>query len=67
MIKFKAEDLEGNIVEGFGVLEMDLYLNESRYCVLFLERGYTIDINEEEFGAALYVYVKKETIKMIVE
>ena len=64
MIKFKGEDLEGNIVEGFGVLEMD---DKSQYCILFLERGYCIDTNEEEMGAALYVYVKKETIKMIVE
>ena len=63
MLKFKAEDLEGNVVEGFGVLEMD----ETKDCILFLERGYCIDINEDEMGAALYVYVKKETIEMIVE
>ena len=62
MIKFKAVDLEGNIVEGFGVLEMD---ESSKYCVLFLEKGYCVDTNEEEIGAALYVYVKKETIEII--
>jgi hypothetical protein len=63
MIKFIAEDLDGNMVEGYGVLEMD----ETKDYILFLERGYCLDINEEEMGAALYEYVKKETIKMIVK
>jgi hypothetical protein len=63
MIKFIAEDVDGNMVEGYGVLEMD----GTRDYILFLERGYCSDINEDEMGAALYVYVKKETIKMIVK
>ena len=62
MLKFKAINLEGKEVIGYGVLEC-----EEAGWVLFTEKGYIADIVEEEMGAALYEYVRKETIEIIRE
>ena len=62
MLRFRAINLEGNEVIGYGVLEC-----EEGGWVLFTERGYIADIVEEEIGAALYEYVREETIEVIRE
>ena len=60
MVKFKALNFEGKEVWGVGVLEL-----VSGEWILFTEKGYEVNRFEEEHGAALFEYVRKETIEIV--
>jgi hypothetical protein len=57
MIKFKAINVNGGEVEGYGVLDMG-----GGDWILFLDGGWSVDINDFNLNDLKYVYVKKETI-----
>jgi hypothetical protein len=57
MIKFKAINVNGGEVEGYGVLDMG-----GGDWILFLDGGLSVDINDFNLNDISYVYVKPETI-----